>query len=44
MYEAIEHWIQYKQEKDRKEKAIKEMDKFLAKLRTKNGTTKSITS
>jgi len=44
MYEAIEHWVQYKQEKDRKAKAIKEMDKFLAKLRKKNGQTKSIIS
>jgi len=44
MYEAIEHWIQYKKEKDRKAKAIKEMDKFLSKLRKKNGTTESIIS
>ena len=39
MYEAIEHWVQYKQEKDRKAKALKEMDKFLAKLVKKNGQT-----
>ena len=44
MYEALEHWVQYKQEKERKAKAFKEMDKFLAKLRKKNGTTKSILS
>ena len=44
MYEAIEHWVQYKQEKDRKEKAIKELDKFLARLRKKNGQSKSIIS
>ena len=35
MYEVIEHWKQYKQ----KQKAKQEMDKFLAKLRKKNGTT-----
>ena len=40
MYEALEHWVQYKQEKDRKAKAFKEMDKFLDKLTTKNGVTK----
>ena len=34
MYEAVKHWKQYKQEK-----AKQEMDKFLAKLRKKNGTT-----
>ena len=39
MYEAIEHWNQYKQEKDKKAQAFKEMDKFLAKLRKKNGPT-----
>tara|TARA_R100001530_G_scaffold118287_1_gene85426 strand:+ start:329 stop:496 length:168 start_codon:yes stop_codon:yes gene_type:complete len=55
MYEAIEHWVQYKQEKDRKAKAyvekckekierMKELDKFLAELRKKNGQTKSIYS
>ena len=58
MYEALEHWKQYKQEKDLqnkiaqefelfnecgfqyKEKAKQEMDKFLSKIITKNGTTK----
>ena len=49
MYEALEHWKQYKQEKAlqakiakefKLDKAIKEMDKFLNKLITKNGTTK----
>ena len=36
MYEAIEHWKQYKKE----QKAKQEMDKFLAKLIKKNGITK----
>ena len=49
MYEAIEHWKQYKQEKALQAKiakelklkeAMKEMDIFLAKLRKKNGQTK----
>ena len=58
MYETLEHWKQYKQEKELqnkiaqeyelfhecgfqyKEKAKQEMDKFLNKLITKNGTTK----
>ena len=49
MYETLEHWKQYKQEKDLQAKIAKElkldewkkdMDKFLAKLRKKNGTTK----
>ena len=58
MYEVLEHWKQYKQEKalqeklaqqfelfnecgfQYKEKAKQEMDKFLNKLTTKNGTTK----
>ena len=59
MYETLEHWKQYKQEKDlqakiakefeldkliSKQKAIKEMDEFLAKLRKKNGTTESVYS
>ena len=58
MYETLEHWKQYKQEKDLqakiaeefklkqaiKEEAFKEMDKFLAGLRKKNGQTKSIYS
>ena len=48
MYETLEHWKQYKQEKALQAKiakklklneAIKEMDKFLAKLRKKNGQT-----
>ena len=57
MYEVLEHWKVYKQEKElqnkisqefelfnecgfqRKEKAKQEMDKFLNKLITKNGTT-----
>ena len=58
MQEALEHWKQYKQEKELqakiaqefelfnecgfqyKAKAKLEMDKFLNKLITKNGTTK----
>ena len=58
MYEALEHWKQYKQEKELQNKiaqefelfnecgfqykaiAKQEMDKFLNKLITKNGTTK----
>ena len=59
MYETLEHWKQYKQEKElqakiakefeldkliSKQKAIKEMDEFLAKLRKKNGTTESVYS
>ena len=58
MYETLEHWKQYKQEKELqnkiaqefelfnecgfqyKEKAKQEMDKFINKLVTKNGTTK----
>ena len=71
MYETLEHWTQYKQEKELQAKiakefnldvavneqrkaafdlkikkaiklykAIKEMDKFLAELRNKNGQTK----
>ena len=54
MYEANEHWKQYKQEKElqnkiakefsldkltTKEKAVKELDEFITKLATKNGTT-----
>ena len=51
MYEAIEHWNQYKQEQDqakqlfeecgfqRKEKAKQEVDKLLTQLATKNGVT-----
>ena len=48
MYEAIEHWKQYKQEKELQAKIAKEfklnewkkeMDKFLNELTIKNGTT-----
>ena len=38
MYETLEHWKQYKKEKER-EIALKELDEFLAKLREKNGQT-----
>ena len=59
MYETLEHWKVYKQEKElqkkiskefkldkiiTKQKAFKEMDEFLAGLRKKNGTTKSVLS
>jgi len=52
MYEALEHWKQYKQEQNQakllfeecgsqhKEKAKQEVDKLLKQLVTKNGTTK----
>jgi len=47
MYEVLEHWKQYKLEKLElelkqmlKENSIKQMDKFINKLVTKNGTTK----
>ena len=49
MYEVLEHWKVYKQEKALQAKiakelkldeAIKEMDKFINKLVTKNGITK----
>ena len=36
MYEALEHWNEYQ----KKKRAQKEMDKFINKLATKNGTTK----
>ena len=48
MYEALEHWNQYKQEKELQAKIAKEfklnewkkeMDKFLNELTIKNGTT-----
>ena len=41
MYETLEHWKQYKQEKQLQAKLVweKEMDKFLNKLIAKNGTT-----
>ena len=38
MYEALEHWKQYKQEQ--KEKAKQEVDKLLNELAAKNGVTK----
>ena len=49
MYETLEHWKQYKQEKALQDKIAKEfklnewqkeMDKFLNKLIKKNGVTK----
>ena len=50
MYEVIENWKQYKSKKlikleleskqMLKENSIKQMDKLLTKLATKNGTTK----
>jgi len=45
MYETIEHWKQYKLEKEAKELQEKisktyELDKLLTKLAKKNGTTK----
>ena len=52
MYEVIEHWKQYKKEQEQakelfnecgfqyKKKAYEQMDKFINKLVTKNGTTK----
>jgi hypothetical protein len=49
MYETLEHWKQYKQEKELQTKIAKEyklkewqkeMDKFLNKLIKKNGVTK----
>ena len=39
MYEANEHWKQYRKEKELA-KAKQEMDKFLNKITTKNGITK----
>ena len=48
MYEANEHWKQYRKEKELQAKIAKEfklneareeMDKFLAELRNKNGQT-----
>ena len=39
MYEVLEHWKEYQKKKRAKAKAIKEMDKFLAKLIAKNGKT-----
>ena len=43
MYEALEHWKQYKQEKALQAKIAKEFklfDKFINKFIIKNGTTK----
>ena len=51
MYETLEHWKEYQKQKRieklelelkqmLKENSIKEMDKFINKLVTKNGTTK----
>ena len=49
MYETLEHWKQYKQEKESQAEIAKEfklkewqkeMDIFMNKLRKKNGTTK----
>ena len=41
MYETLEHWKQYKSKKLIKlELELKQMDKFINKLATKNGTTK----
>ena len=45
MYETIEHWKQYKSEKEAKELQEKiskfyELDKLLTKLAKKNGITK----
>ena len=49
MYEVLEHWKQYKQEKELQEKLAKEfklnewkkeMDKFIKQLVKKNGETK----
>ena len=43
MYEALDHWNQYKKEKELQAKIAKEFklfDKFINKLITKNGTTK----
>jgi hypothetical protein len=43
MYETLEHWKQYKQEKEIKAiklEAIASLDKFINKLAKKNGTTK----
>ena len=43
MYETLEHWKQYKQEKDLQNKIAKEFklfDKWFTKLVKKNGTIK----
>ena len=36
MYEVLEHWNEYQ----KKKKTLKELDKFIDKLVTKNGVTK----
>ena len=36
MYEVLEHWKEYQ----KKQKALKELDKFITKLVKKNGITK----
>ena len=36
MYEVLEHWKEYQ----KKQKALKELDKLINKLVKKNGTTK----
>ena len=43
MYETLEHWKQYKQEKELQAKIAKKFhlfDKWMSKLIKKNGTTK----
>ena len=40
MYEAIQHYQVYKQKQNKLKLAKQEMDKFITKLITKNGTTK----
>ena len=43
MYETLEHWKQYKQEKELQKKIAKEFklsDKWFTKLTEKNGVTK----
>ena len=39
MYETLEHWKQYKQEKALQAKIAKEFDKWMESLIAKNGTT-----
>jgi hypothetical protein len=40
MYEAIQHYNVYKQKQEKLKQAKLEMDKFITKLTTTNGTTK----
>ena len=40
MYEAIQHYQVYKQKQNKLKLAKQEMDKFITKLITRNGTTK----